>query len=89
MSTLNQMGTVGTMSIGAGGHCGKMGNWSQWALGKMSTRANRQLRQMGIWDRWTLGQMGIGRKRPPGKMSIKANGLWAIGANEHFGQMGV
>ena len=33
--------------------------------------------------------MGIGGKWPPEKMSTKANGHWAIAANEHFGQMGV
>ena len=33
--------------------------------------------------------MGIGGKWPPGKMSIRANGHSTIGANKHFGQVGV
>ena len=36
-----------------------------------------------------MGQVGFKGKWAPGKTSTRANGLWAVMANEHFGQMGV
>ena len=40
MGTVEQMGTLGPMDIGASGHWGQMGTWGKWTPGNMNARAN-------------------------------------------------
>ena len=48
MSTLDQMGTLGTLSIGAGGHWGEMGTRKNEHQSKLTFEANGHLGSMDI-----------------------------------------
>ena len=78
------MGTLGPMDIGVSEHWGEMGtrkieHQSKWAFGANGHfGANGRFGTDRHWGKWA-----------PEKMSTKANGYWAIGANKQFGQMGV
>ena len=65
------------------GHLRQMGTRKNEHQGKWALGENGYFGTDGHWGKWALG------KWAPGKTSTRANGLWAIGVNEQFGQMGV
>ena len=77
--TVEQMGTLGSMDIGASGH------WGQMSIGgETGTRKNEHqnkwafMRQMGTVEQMgTLGPMDIGA------ILGKIDGKWTLGGNGH------
>ena len=91
MGTLEQMGILGPMDIGASGLQGKMGtrknkHQSKWVLGNWGKRAvwaNGRLEQMGMWK---LGKMDVwGIMGTLGQMG--SLGSMSFGPSEHWEKM--
>ena len=102
ISTLEQMGILGPMYIGASGLSGEIGtrkneHQSKWALGNWG-RLNEQFGQMGVWDKWAcgnwdkwmFGEMGTLGQNPFGTnghfRTDELWGKWAWGANAYLGK---
>ena len=73
MSTLDQMDTLGTLSIGAGGHWGEMGTRKNEHQGKLTFEANGHLGLMDIGANGHWGEMGTRKNEHHSKWSLLGN----------------